>query len=379
MNPNRCSGQGSATKAPQGMMIRLCKSILSSFLWNIKKGMMKMGKRNPNGYGCVTKLKGNRSRPWVVKVTIYDENGGSKQVPVGYADTEANALILLAKYNNNPWQIDRETITLAILYQRWAELKLPKLGISTQQSLKSAFKHCSKYYGTKYRTLRSYQMQDTIDSCGCGYSTQGAIKNLWGHLDRFAFECDIIDKMYSQLTSAAPIPETTREPFTQSQIDALWEIKDKPWVDSVLIYIYTGFRLTELLTLKADQVDLKQRIITGGIKTKSGKDRIVPIHSRIEPLVKARVKQGNEYFFSLDGKKIGATKYYELWNSVMELIGADRTPHEARHTFETMLDNAGGNRKCIDLLMGHKSKDVGNRVYNHKTVEQLRQTIELMK
>ena len=57
----------------------------------------------------------------------------------------------------------------------------------------------------------------------------------------------------------------------------------------------------------------------------------------------------------------------------------NRTPHEARHTFETNLDNAKGNRKCIDMLMGHKSKDVGNRVYNHKTIEQLRDTIALLK
>ena len=49
-----------------------------------------MGKRNPNGYGCVTKLKGNRSRPWVVKVTRYDEEGNGKQIPVGYAKTEVS-------------------------------------------------------------------------------------------------------------------------------------------------------------------------------------------------------------------------------------------------------------------------------------------------
>ena len=63
----------------------------------------------------------------------------------------------------------------------------------------------------------------------------------------------------------------------------------------------------------------------------------------------------------------------------MKKIDADKTPHEARHTFETNLDNAKGNRKCIDMLMGHKSKDVGNRVYNHKTIEQLRETIALLK
>lgn len=47
-----------------------------------------MGRRNPNGYGCVTKLKGNRSRPWLAKVTIYDEQGHAKQTPIGYAETE---------------------------------------------------------------------------------------------------------------------------------------------------------------------------------------------------------------------------------------------------------------------------------------------------
>ncbi len=338
-----------------------------------------MGRRNPNGYGCVTKLKGNRSRPWVIKVTIYDENGCSRQQCVGYADTEENALILLAKYNNNPWDIDRERVTLAVLFQRWSELKLPKLSKSSQDSLKSVFKHCSKYYGVKYRALRSYQMQDCIDNCGYGYSTQSQIKTLWGHLDRFAFECDIIDKMYSQLTTAAPIPETTRTPFSQKEIDALWVIKDEPWVNTVLIFLYTGFRLTELLCMKKEQVNLKEMTLTGGIKTKNGKDRIVPIHPRIQQFIKVLMKSDSEYLFNYQGNKITKTTYYEFWNKVMHQINAEHTPHEARHTFETFLDNAGGNRKCIDLLMGHKSKDVGNRVYNHKTLEQLRQTVELLK
>ena len=339
-----------------------------------------MGKRNPNGYGCVTKLKGNRSRPWCVKVTVYDEEGHSRQKPVGYAATEEQANILLAEYNNNPWDIDREKITLAMLYQRWAKLKLPKLGESNQYSLRSAFKHCSKYYGVKYRSLRSYQMQDCIDNCGRSYSTQWAIKNLWGHLDRFAFEIDVIDKMYSQLTTAPPTPETNRTPFTQEQIDALWKIKDDPWVNTVLIYIYTGFRLQELLGMKIDQVNLTEWYFQGGIKSDAGKRRIVPIHERIKPFVQDLVNQNSIYLFTnSNGKKFLQSTYRICWNEVMQKIGADKTPHEARHTFETNLDNAKGNRKCIDMLMGHKSKDIGNRVYNHKTIDQLRETINLLK
>ena len=337
-----------------------------------------MGRRKPNGYGCVTKLTGNRSRPWIVKVTIYDSEGKARQTPVAYAATEQEALGLLAKYNNNPWEVSRETITLAEVYQRWAEVKLSKMNVRTQGTLRSAFRHLSKYYGTKYRTLKSYHMQDTIDNCGKGYSTQGTIKTLWGHLDRFAFEMDIIEKMYSQLTSAEPIPETTREPFTREQIDELWKIQDQPYVDTVLIFLYTGFRITELLTMKAEQVNMNELYFQGGIKTASGKGRIVPIHHRILPLVKNLLNDNAAYLISRKGKKLDRSQYYPEWGKVMQIIGVDKTPHEARHTFETMLDNAKANRKCIDMLMGHKSKDVGNRVYNHKTIEQLRETVELL-
>lgn len=338
-----------------------------------------MGKRNPNGYGTVTKLKGNRSKPWVVKVTIYDEQGKSKQIPIDYAETKEQGNIILANYNNNPWNIDRNKVTLTELYQRWAKIKLPKLGASNQSSLKAAFKHCSKYYGLKYRKIKSYHMQDCIDNCGCAYSTQWAIKNLFGHLDRFAFEIDLIDKMYSSIITAEPIPETSKEIFSEKQIEQLWKMQGQEWVDTVLIYLYTGFRLTELLSMKCEQVDLKEKLFKGGIKTTNGKNRIVPIHSKIFELVKTRVEQGNTYLFSFEGKKVSQTKYYEFWAVIMEQLKVKRTPHEARHTFRSRLDTAGGNKKCIDLLMGHKSKDVGERTYTHKTIQELRDTIELLK
>lgn len=342
-----------------------------------------MGKRNPNGYGCVTKLKGNRSRPWVVKVTRYDEEGNGKQIPVGYAKTEEEAMMLLAQYNNNPWEIDRERITLAILFQRWEEIKMPKLGASNAACLKAAYKHCSKYYGMKYRAMKSFHMQECIDSCGKGYSTQANIKKLFGHLDKFAFELDIIDKMYSQLiTVSEAVPETTRTPFTQDQVNELWKLQDQgePWVDTVLMYLYTGFRLNELLNLKVEQIDLEKQLLQGGLKTEAGKNRIIPIHPRILPLIQKRIDQGNVYLISSRvNERITYKNYYKHWNPIMKKLGIDKTPHEARHTFETFLDNANANRKCIDLLMGHKSSDIGNRVYNHKTIEQLRNTILLLK
>ena len=106
-----------------------------------------MARRNPNGYGSVTKLKGNRSRPYVIKVTTYDEDGHGRQVPVDYAATREEANIILARYNDNPWNIDRNRVTLAELYKRWLEVKAPKLGSSRLYTLKAAYKYCQKLYG----------------------------------------------------------------------------------------------------------------------------------------------------------------------------------------------------------------------------------------
>ncbi len=62
----------------------------------------------------------------------------------------------------------------------------------------------------------------------------------------------------------------------------------------------------------------------------------------------------------------------------MQQLHLTHTPHEYRHTFRTLLDNAGGNKVCIDLLMGHKSQGTGECVYTYKTIKQFKNTIMLL-
>ena len=191
---------------------------------------------------------------------------------------------------------------------------------------------------------------------------------------------DIINKMYSQLTTAPAILETKKEPFTKEQIKALWNIKDKPYVDTVLILMYTGMRINELLTLKADNIDLINKTITGGSKTSAGKGRIIPIHPRIFDFVKLLTENGKSYLVpDKNNKKMTPQIYYHHWKNVMTQIGAEnKTPHECRHTFRSLLDSAKANKRCIDMLMGHKTGDVGERIYTHKTLNELRETIDLL-
>ena len=334
--------------------------------------------KNPNGYGTVAKLSGNRRNPYVVRKTIgWNEKGHPIYDTIAYCATREEGNIILAEYNKNPYDIDAAKITLTELFEKFKEKKLPKMSLSSQGSLKAAFKHCEKIHKMKYREIKSFHMQDCIDNCGCAYSTQWAIKNLFGHLDKYALELDVINKTYSALLTADSVPETSKMPFSDDEIKTLWEHSHEEWVDTVLIFIYSGFRISELLNMKIENVDLENQTFKWGTKTKNGKDRIVPIHSKIFSLVQNKVQQNVKYLFEYNGKKLSTTQYYTFWNTVMKNLNMQHTPHECRHTFRSKLDSAGANKKCMDLLMGHKSKEVGERVYTHKTIQELRDALEL--
>lgn len=335
--------------------------------------------RNPNGYGTVAKLSGNRRRPYIVKKTVgWDDKGHPIYDIIGYAATREEGNILLAEYNQDPWDVDRVKITLQQLFDLWKEKKAPKLGKSNRATLFSAFHYFEGLEKKPYKSIKAYQMQETIDTCGKSPSTQGTIKNLWGHLDRFALELDITSKGYSELLTTESTPPSNRKPFTKEEVRRVWEHQTDPLVDSILILLYSGWRISELLNLKKEDVDLIAGTMKGGTKTEAGKNRIVPIHSKIWPFIEKRLENAKPYLFDYKGGFFSPTRYRELWADIMKNLNMSHTPHECRHTFETRLDSAGANRKCIDLLMGHVSKDTGNRVYNHKTLEELKATVELI-
>lgn len=327
----------------------------------------------PNNYGSISKLSGPRRRPYIVRKSV----PGGKPMILGYVATREEGLALLAQYNANPWDVNRAGITLDELHKLWEEKRKPKLGASNQSGLQAAYGHCKALAGMQYRDIKAHHMQECIDGCGHGPSTQAAIKNLWTHLDKFALELDIITRQYSGLLTTAAAPPTSRTPFTPEEVARLWEHQAEPWVDSVLIFLYSGWRISELLSLTPADIDLEAGTMKGGTKTVAGKGRVVPIHSRIRPLIEARLADAGPRLLCYQGKRVPVSTYRLFWRDIMKRLGMEHVPHECRHTFETRLDAAGGNRRCIDLLMGHASKDVGNRVYNHKTIAELQSTVEL--
>lgn len=56
-------------------------------------------------------------------------------------------------------------------------------------------------------------------------------------------------------------------PFTAGELRVLWDNKDVPWVDSILIYIYSGWRVSELTLMPVEDIDLDAGTFRGGLKT----------------------------------------------------------------------------------------------------------------
>lgn len=103
----------------------------------------------------------------------------------------------------------------------------------------------------------------------------------------------------------------------------------------------------ELAILKLEDVNLDQQYIVGGMKTDSGKNRIVPIHPRIKMFVQKNydmaISLGSQYLFNdpeatKGGMRITYDKYAYRFGKVMSALSLnpEHRPHDPRMTFITM-------------------------------------------
>lgn len=210
------------------------------------------------------------------------------------------------------------------------------------------------------------------------------MRNLFVKLDEYAYEKNIIDKCYANKVHIDYEEDNTnRCPYSYDEIKFLWSLEGQQDIDILLVLLYSCMRIEELLSIENANINFKEGYMLGGLKTSNGKNRVIPLHYKIIHIIKKYYNTNNKYLFTDEfGKKIKYNDYYrrflEFKNNNQNNFDIAHVIHETRHTCETELDRRNANKRCRDLLMGHKSKDVGDRVYNHKTIEELRETIELI-
>lgn len=336
----------------------------------------------PNGFGGICRMGGNRRKPWAVRITVgWSDEGKQLYKYIGYYEDRMQALEALITYNKNPYDIDAAKVTFAEIFEKWSEKKFPKISRSNIAGYNASYKCCTRLYNMRFCDIKSEHLQGCIDDSGKNYPTRKKIKILFNQLYAYALEKDIVSKNYSDFVDLGKKEETeTKKPFTQAEIDILWENEPRfPWIDSVLFMIYTGIRIGEFLDLKNVDINFEEQYLRGGSKTEAGKNRIIPIHPRIMPFVKRWYDQKNEYLITVDGKALSYYTYRDgQFRRIMEQLGMEHKPHECRHTFATLMDNAGANKICIKRIMGHSSKDITDQVYTHKDILQLREAVKLL-
>ncbi|MGL5270736.1 MAG: tyrosine-type recombinase/integrase [Selenomonadaceae bacterium] len=333
--------------------------------------------RLPNGYGSVHKLSGKRRKPWAVMITTgCSDEGKFMRKYIGYYPSRPDAIKALADYNENPYDIESHDITFAKLFDKWCDDRYTKKGDSIPNSYTAAFARAEKLHDMPFVDIRARHIQGEIDRCALGYSTKKNIRILCNLLSKYAISIELISTNYTPLTTLpTEIQSRIHKPFTLDEIETLWRHTDDAGAVFALIYCYTGLRPTELLKIKTENVYLDERYMLGGLKTSAGINRMIPIAEKIFPFIKAMYTPESEYLAidSRDGKPIATYDRLRAhyWEISPVLKKMDHLPHDGRHTCATLLDNAHVEKLLIQKILGHKAKNITDKVYTHKTLKQL--------
>lgn len=148
----------------------------------------------------------------------------------------------------------------------------------------------------------------------------------------------------------------------------------------VTFFYYTGMRLSELINLKEEQLELSRSQLK--VLGKGNKERIIPLHADLITLIKEYIQKKQDQLTSTEpyllltesGKKL-YPRY--AWQLVNQVLGAATTvqkksPHVLRHSFATHLLNNGADLNAVKELLGHSSL-AATQVYTHNTIEKLKE------
>jgi site-specific recombinase, phage integrase family len=345
--------------------------------------------KRANGTGTIVKLSGNRRRPYLIKVPARDKEGFITQRALSYHATIREAQAALDQYNSRVASgtapvAEVLNVTVQNVYDAWSDReykKLEKAGrISSMASHRAAWnKRVSRFAGRKMRDVSLDEWQSILDEDEDEDRSQSLINNdsiLIRALYSYAMERDIVAKDYSQYLDIPSVgPKEKKGALDDIQLAKLEKlaIDGFPWADTVLMLCYTGYRISEFLGLTKFQHHPEYGgYFIAGVKTASGRDRIMPIHPKVKPYFDQRMARGSDYIITDgDGSPLTTWWYREYaFTPVVQALGMpDATPHWCRHTFNTRLFTAKVDDITRKLLMGHSVKNNVNAGYTHPTIE----------
>lgn len=147
----------------------------------------------------------------------------------------------------------------------------------------------------------------------------------------------------------------------------------------------TGLRVSELINLKLQDIDLSQDIIrTYG---KGSKERVIPIGDYAKEYLEKYIyeyrgsmlkRESSEYLFlNNHGKQMTRQGFFKIIKKIAYEKGINKelSPHTLRHSFASHLLKYGADLRTIQELLGHSDIST-TQIYTHITNEELKKNYE---
>lgn len=292
--------------------------------------------KNPNVYGNICDLGARRRKRYAIRITVGTNPDGSvKRKYIGYYKTKREAMNALAKYNIDPSSIVK-TPSLEDIYNIFMEnLISSKKSQNTIKMYETTYRYFEDIKDEPIDSIKSFHIQEIVNDLiddGLSYSTVNKVKILSSQIFKLAMADDYIDKNYAKFVELPKKPKPDKRIFSNNEINKLIEYsKENEIAKIILIMVYTSMRPGEILSVTKFNVNLEDSYLRGGNKTDKGKDRIIPISSKIKPfIIYFYNKNNSEFLISKDdSSKYNYRHFLVLYYETLEKLDITKlSPHK---------------------------------------------------
>lgn len=162
------------------------------------------------------------------------------------------------------------------------------------------------------------------------------------------------------------------EELLNMQVNTIYDLRNLAMLE---VLYATGIRISELLEIKFEQVDITNGVIR--ILGKGNKERIVPIGEYSIDILSTYLDNRDELvkdtktnylFLNNTGKRLSRQGFHKALKQILKdnNITKDISPHMLRHSFATHLIENGADLRVVQELLGH-SDITTTRIYTHVT------------
>lgn len=200
-------------------------------------------------------------------------------------------------------------------------------------------------------------------------------------------EINPFNKIQTKFQEPFVLPRTIPLKTIKKLLKTVYKEKDKPMseyrkgvvlrdIAMFEILFATGMRISEICSLKNDDIDFKSRIIW--VYGKGAKERLIQIENTDVLNALKEYKRSNhlksDYFFTNRlGNRLSEQSVRFMINHYVKLAGIDLhiTPHMFRHSFATLLLEEDVDIRYIQQLLGHSSITT-TQIYTHISMKKQR-------